>query len=140
MPAIHPGSGIRDILIAAGVLPDGWTVQMGQLADTDKSIGIMDSGGLSAESRLSIDYPAVQVLALGGRGPTGYPDAYTKLIQIRDALVGIPAAPAAYPELTLCRQVGHIVPLGRTDSDRPKFSLNFQLITEPAPAGYRESA
>jgi len=140
--AIHPGSGIKAILVDEGVLPGNpaWTVELGNLLDANRTIGIMDSGGRAAEPVLSIDYPTVQILMLGADGPTGYPDAYAKLEEIRSVLLGIPAGHSAYPELTMCNQIGHIVPLGRNDSGRPKFSLNFQLITEPAPTGHRVSA
>lgn len=136
---MHPGKGIKDILAAANLLT-GWKVELGDLPDVDQAIGIMDTGGRAPEPRLSINYPSVQILVLADRSPTGYLVGWTKCEEIRNALLGIPAGPAAYPELTMCNQIGDIVPLGRNDNNRPKFSLNFQLITEPTPTGYRESA
>lgn len=140
--AIHPAAGIKAILVAEGVLPGSptWKVELGNLLDANRSIGIMDSGGRPPEPVLSIDYPTVQILALGDAGPAGYTEAWAMLEAIRSELLGIPAGHAAFPELTMCNQIGHIVPLGRNDSGRPKFSLNFQLITEPAPTGHRVSA
>lgn len=140
MTTPHPAKGIKDILTAAGIFSGGWTGTLGKLVDQDNSIAILDTGGRSSEPRLALDYPSVQVFILGSKVvATGYPDAYAKAIAIKNALLGIPSAPTQYPELTMCNQLGEINPLGYNENDRPQLSLNFQLITEPVPSGYRVS-
>jgi hypothetical protein len=134
-----PAKGIKDILDNAGVDTTGWALTVGRLLDKDRQIAVLDSGGLNPEVKMSIDYPSIQINVLGSKGPDGYPEAYAKAKAIRDAIQAIPSAPAQFPELTSCVQRGGINFLGYNENDRPRFTTNFQLITEPAPAGYREA-
>jgi hypothetical protein len=118
----------------------GWNVELGKLTDKPWSIGIMDTGGRAPEPRLMINYPTIQFLAQGDATGDGYPNTWAKLEEIRELILGIPAGPRAYPDLTMCNQTGDISFLGTSDKDFPRFSMNFQLITEPAPVGHRVEA
>jgi hypothetical protein len=133
---MSPAQGIKAILESltgtALVTTGGWELRIGkQPSSPDKVITILDSGGRGAEPNLTIDYPNVQILVRGDKTATGYPDAYSKMEKVRAVLLGIPSGHAEYPALTSCTQRGGIVSLGLDENDRPRFSLNFQLITEP---------
>lgn len=135
-----PAMGIAEILRAfTPSLFTGWTLRIGRLVPApDKVVAILDTGGVGAEPGMNIDYPTVQVLIRGDKSDSGYKDSYAKAAAVRDALLGIPSGPTVYPELTSCTQRGHITSMGYDDKDRPLWSLNFALITEPTIAGYRE--
>lgn len=129
-----PADNIKNLLRALGIETTGWVIRVGRFPTSpDRVLVVADSGGGNAEPSLLIDYPTVQLRTRGDAGGTSYPDAYAKLESARTVLLGIPEAPAQYPELVSVTQRGHISWLGYDDSDRPMFSLNLQLIVEPAP-------
>ena len=141
MNVASPAVGIVAILEASVDKPTGWTFKVGKLLDLPKHFAVLDTGGVGAEPRLSVDYPTVQILAVGDIGPTGYPDSYAAMRKVFDLLVGIPGGSAAFPELTSVTARGGIQWLGYSDKERPQWSLNLRLIMEPVPVayGHRES-
>jgi hypothetical protein len=100
-------------------------------------VTIYDSGGPAPEVSVGINHPSAQIIVRGAR--QGYNDAYGKCLEIRRALLAIPTPRTDWPELTSVVERTDVQSLGRDQSARPRFSMNFQLITtpEPADAGYR---
>lgn len=134
-----PAEGIRDILVAEGVLAGvtGWADRVGGLATSAKNVSLIDSGGRGGEVKVAIDYPSVQMLLVGAKVAGGYSDAYAKAKEIFDTLQGIDTPNATWSGLVSCVAVGQPQWLGRDDQDRPMFSLNFKLITTPENVGNR---
>lgn len=134
-----PAQGIEAILIAEGVLGGvtGWTSTVGGLVDTGKNVTLIDSGGRGGEVKVAIDYPSVQAIVQGSKTAGGYVEAYAKAMEVYTALQGIPTPHADWPKLTSCVALNMPVWMGRDDRDRPRFSLNFRLITTPENEGNR---
>lgn len=144
MPIVLPGktveAGILDILLSdTDFEAGGWHIGIGQMADKpDRQLTIRHTGGPPGELAVAIDYPSVQVLA---RGQVSDGDlAYRKLWATKLKLIGIPSSPAQWPQLTLCKAIGDIQNLGRDDSDRPMYSMNYSLIVsyEDGTSGNRD--
>lgn len=137
-----PAYGLKQVLAAASpaVISSTWPVFIGNMpSDPDRCMSIRDYGGLTAEVGLAVDYPKVQVKLRGSRGATSYPETYDQAKKVFDALVGIPSRPVAWPNLVSVVPVGHIVPIGRDQSDRELITVNFQLIVAFDTAGHREA-
>lgn len=140
MTSKSPATGITDILKGVSGLLTGWTPITGQvIPEPDQLVVVNHSGGMGGEVTIAIDYPSIQVLVRGGRGASGYEDAWQMARAIREALIAIPTVtpPTAYPELTSCVALGEIMQLGYDDAKRPMFSVNFRLIVSYATSGYR---
>ena len=135
-----PAAGIYDILEAAGLFggATGWEGRVGGLTDNGApQVAVIDSGGRAGEVKIQIEYPSVQILVRGSPEQGGYAAAYSKAEKIHAALQGIGQNPVQFARLTSCVAIGFINWLGRDASDRPQFSLNFQLITVPETQGNR---
>lgn len=134
-----PAVGIHAILKAGNFFggDTGWDGKIGELGDNAPCLAVYDSGGRAGEVLIPIEYPTIQVMVRGAAGTGGYAAAYDKAEKIHAYLQGIPQNPTEMARLTSCVAIGFITWLGRDESDRPQFSLNFQLITEPVTAGNR---
>lgn len=134
-----PAEGLADILEADGVIggASGWLRKIGGLGQAEKEVALLDSGGREGEVKVAIDYPSVQVLVKGSKTDGGYVACYDKSREIYNALTGRDTPDADYPELVSCIAVNPPAWLGRDDKDRPMFSINFRLITEPSTVGNR---
>ena len=138
--APSPARGLLLLLKEQTSLLTGWHFATGRLVSSpDQMVVLANSGGLPAEPSVGQDYPKVQILCRGPKGSGGQEDAYLKLRDVRDALVGIPSRPATYPNLASVTQIGDIADVGFDDQDRPIYSLNLQLIVWYETSGYREA-
>lgn len=139
---MSPADGIRAILEDLGICggTSGWGSRTGALhSSMDQCVAVLDSGGRGSEVKIAIDYPTVQVLVRASKNAGGYTAGYDKTRECFVALQAIDQNPAQFVTLTSCVVRGGIIPLGRDDSDRPVFSLNFNLIvTIPGTEGYRD--
>ena len=137
---VSPARGVRAILAAVSGFTTGWQVATGQmLAAPDKMLVIRNTGGRAPEPNIAQDYPTVQIIGRGEKKAGGQEEIYQKMVAARRALLGIPSAPAAYPELSSCIGIGDITDVGYDDSDRPMYTLNLQLIVSYETSGYREA-
>lgn len=135
-----PAEGFKAILANLGVIDGatGWSGYIGDLPDTPhQAVTIYDTGGRGGEVKVAIDYPTVQVVVRGSPASGGYAAGYAKAQAIYDAMVGIDTPHASWDKLVSCVQMGFINWLGRDDTDRPRFSVNFRLITLPDNEGNR---
>jgi Bacteriophage minor capsid protein len=136
-----PSEGIKDILVTesigvfAGTDENVWSICIARMRDgPDKMICIFDAPGMSPEPGLNVDYPAIQIIVRGTAD--GYPDAWRMCSTIKDILLGRPSAVVgADPELGVegdtwasITMTGGIMAVGLDPSERPLFSMNFQLI------------
>lgn len=118
--------------------PNNWVLTISRMGGKDNTITVYDQPGRGSEVGVAIDYPAIQLIARGSAAGGSYAALYAKMVEARDILHAIPEHPAEYPELVSCVVRGGIAPLGNDDNDRPRLSLNFNLITSPAAVGNRE--
>lgn len=134
-----PAEGIHAILQAASFFggATGWVGKIGELGHDAPCIAVFDSGGGAGEVLIPIEYPSIQILLRGAAGQGGYAATYDRAEKIHAYLQGIPQNPLEMSRLTSCVAIGFINWLGRDSNDRPQFSLNFQLITEPVTIGNR---
>ena len=135
-----PAEGIKAIIEAAPSFvggATGWAPKIGGMSGEVPCVAFIDSGGRSGEVLIQIEYPTVQILVRGSPGQGGYTASYDKAEKIHAYLQGIPQNPPEMPRLTSCVAIGFVNWLGRDESDRPQWSVNFQLITEPVTAGNR---
>jgi hypothetical protein len=115
----------------------GWKGTIGGFSAEGQQISALDSGGRGGEVKIAIDYPSVQFLVRGDAGTGGYIAAYEKAKEVFNTLTGIETPNPVWDELVSCVAVNQPAWLGRDDRDRPRFSVNFRLITEPTEVGNR---
>jgi len=137
----RPSEGIKDLMVTAGIgtfaATSGWFVGISKQPDLPNTCVVAyDSGGQAPNPRWLINKPSVQVRVRGDRG--GYNAAYTKCVDVVNALLGLPSQDINSDRWVSIAQIGDINFLGYDALDRPMFSLNFGLIIEPASGTYRE--
>lgn len=131
-------TGIKDLLVAASIGAYGgtgdWAIFIGTSVHTpDRQINIFDTGGQAPNPRWLIDYPSVQVTVRAKVGE--YQEAYDKAVLIKNALLGLPSQDINGDRWVHVNMLGDINYIGKDENERPKFTLNFTLIIEPAESG-----
>jgi len=131
----NPAVGIKDILVAKGLgtfaATTGWGIFIAvEPVSPDTAITIYNSGGSAPNPVWLVDYPSVQVRVRGT--VNGYQAAYSKMVAVRDTLLGYPSSDLNGDRWVAVNQIGELVELGQDDSNRPLFVVNFRLIIEPA--------
>lgn len=140
--------GLAQVLINGAVASgfggtSDFGVFIGQVPKSPGAVIVLNrAGGLPDNPKWAVDYPAVQAIVRGKENNSDV--AYDKIKAIKDALLGRPSGllPAvtgiATPDyVTSITLMGNILTLGRDDSNRALFSVNFRLIVEPATTGNR---
>jgi hypothetical protein len=123
----------RELLMLAGL--NGSLIKIGRLPATpDVVMAIVDAPGQSPNPKWLLDYPAIQVLVRSGKD--NYDGAYTMAKSVKDALLGLYSTNLTNGDRWVsCLMRGDINYIGPDENSRPMFSLNFGLITQPAPGG-----
>ncbi len=127
--------GIKDLLVAAGIgtfaATSGWGIYINkEPTDPDTVVTVTTSGGTNPNPKWLIDFPSAQVMIRGA--PNGYVAAQAKAQEVKDALLGLPSQDLNGDRWDSITMAGDIAPLGYDETNRPRFSLNFNLIIEPA--------
>lgn len=129
-----PSKGIADLLVAAGFTfggVDPWAVYIGRRPDLPKAVvTIYDSGGGTPNPRWLIDYPSVQVRVRGN--VNDYEESWLKAKEIKNIILGQPSQDLNGDRWVHFNMAGDIGFLGYDQTNHPEFSLNFNLIIEPA--------
>jgi hypothetical protein len=127
---------IKDILVAAGLgvfaASSGWSIAIGrQPVSPDQAIAIFDSGSwLSPSAHLLIDYPSIMVSVRGAAGD--YTGAYAKALAVRDKLLGLPTQTVSgtiYSGITVRADIFF---MGYDETNRPEFTIDFNVTRNPA--------
>ena len=129
-----PAEIVKDILVSEGYTFGGngdFGLHIGKPpGNPDAVIAIMDTGGLEPNPKWLVDYPSVQLLVRGKEG--GYSIARQNANTLKGHLLGRPSETVGSDRVVQINQIGDIASLGFDESNRVMFSLNFQLIVEPA--------
>ena len=137
---------LKDLLVAAGVgtfnVTDkqdqtSWSINVGRMPDVDRTITLYDSGGKAPNPAWLVDYPTVQVKVRGNE--SDYVNAVDKAEEVKNALLGLDSQTIDGDIYVSVSMIGDRNFLGYDDNGRPLFSLNFQLIINPATGTYRKS-
>lgn len=109
----------------------GWSVGMGSEPDSpDNRITCIDTGGEPPNPRWLLDFPSVQVVVR--TSANNYDGGFTIAKVVKDLCLGVDAQDIDGDRLVSVTLVSDVFYIGKDDSQRHKFTLNFNLITEPA--------
>lgn len=128
-------AGIKDLLVTAGVgtfgAASGWSIFIEHMPDSpDTSICIYHGPGLTPNPKWAVDYPGIQIIVRGAEG--GYVAFRQKAQDVKDVLLGLPSQDLNGDRWVGIWSQGDLASMGVDEKKRPKFSLNFNLIIEPA--------
>lgn len=122
------------ILVTKGVAtaPGGaWPVFVGRLMDVpDAQLAVYDTPGQSPNPKYLLDFPFFMVMVRGGKDD--YDGAYTKMREVKDALLGIDPTFFGSDRWDGVTMQGDINFLRYDQTSRPLWSGNFRVIFEPA--------
>jgi Bacteriophage minor capsid protein len=130
-----PPSDILRGLLTAHVGASGWALETGAMPnDPDRIIMLTDTVGIEPNPKFLLDFPTCQILV---RGPvSGYRDAYREAKAVKDLLLGVdPFTTGDGDRMVSITQNGDLGSIGRDESMRPLFTINFALIIEPQVVG-----
>ncbi len=124
---------LKDLLVThVGV--SGWQLEIGAMPTTpDKIIMISDTGGQEPNPKYLIDYPTCQVMVRGI--VSGYLATFREAKAVKDLLLGVDAHVNKLDRIDGIIQNGDLGFVGRDESNRPLFSINFALFVEPQVVG-----
>lgn len=135
-----PAIGAKSLLVSATVgsaTPTAdWSIHVSKMPDgegvPDRAIAIFDTGGgeENANPKWLLDYRTIQIRVRARQDE--YADAYAKIAQCKDVLLGLPPTTVGGDEWNSVTSLGDITFLGRDDNDRPELVYNLQIIMEPA--------
>src|SRR5690606_5849257 len=128
---------LRDLLVTAGIgtfeAASGRGIWIGKEPhQPDQAVVITRTGGLPPDPKWLLDYPKYQIRVRGAKD--NYAQALSKAEDIKDVLLGIDSQDINGDRLVSVTMTSDIAFIGYDENDRPHFSLNFRLITEPAPS------
>lgn len=138
---MNPASvDVKDVLVAAGVgtfaATSGWAIYIGKAPDKpNTTITLYDYGGSPPAPNMLIDEPALQVRVRGN--PGGYPAAYSKIIEVRDTLHGFVRQTVNGTHYLAIFAAQDPNLLQYDESNRPIFTLNFEITREPEAGDHR---
>jgi len=125
-----PPSELIKSVITTYVGTTTWTIETGRMPDSPNQVVVlMDTGGEPANPKWLLDFPTVQIMVRGNVG--GYLAAYALIKNLKDLCLGVNSQDIGTDRLVSVTQITDVLTLGNDDNDRPTFSLNLQLITEP---------
>ncbi len=137
-PAQEFSEMIEDASIGTRGSGDAWSIHTGSMPDKpDEIIASFDTGSFEPpDPKWSRDFPTVQVLVRGA--PEDFPNSRAKADAIKNALLGLTARTVGSNLYVGIYMLTDIIGLGRDESDRPRFSLNFRTVREQPASGNRE--
>ncbi len=131
-----------DILVTAGVgvrgASSGWGIFAGrEPSEPHTTVTLFPSGGKNSDPKWLLDFPSLQARIRGA--PGGWEAARVKALAVKNALLGLPSQTIDGDRWVSVTMIGDIIGLGDDEEDRPRFTVNFSLILEPASGGNRTS-
>lgn len=134
--------GIKDLLVTAGVgvfgSQVGWGIFIGpEPTSPNTVITIREFGGAGPMAKWLVDFPSIQTMVRGD--PGGYQAAKAKAQSVLDELHSILSLDLNGDRWNSIIATTRPAYMGIDQKDRPKFSVNFKLIIEPATGTHRIS-
>ena len=121
--------GARDLL-TTHVGTSGWTIEIGAMPDTPNNlISINDTGGSVPNPKWLLDYPSLQIMVRGEIN--GYLNTFREAKAVKDLLLGVTSQDLNGDRWVSVLMSGDMAFIGRDESERPLWSMNFSLIIEP---------
>jgi hypothetical protein len=135
---IDPADDIRDTLVLAGVGGNGgvadWAIHVSKMLNTpDRTIVVINTGGVAPNPHWLVDFPTVQIRIRGKK--SDYVAARGKAQAVKDALLGITPRSINGTWYDGFFMIGDIIQIGYDESDRILFSTNWRFIVEPPVSG-----
>ncbi len=133
MAEFPASQGAKDLL-TTHVGSSGWQVEIGAMPKTpDKIIMVSDTGGQDPNPKWLLDFPTIQVMVRGI--VSGYLDTFREAKAVKDILLGINAQVIQGDRWDGVIQNGDLAFIGRDETMRPLFSVNFAIFLEPQLVG-----
>ena len=125
-----PASEHLKDLLAAHVAVSGWQIEIGTMPDTPSQvIMISDTPGAPPNPKWLLDFPRCQTLIRGEAND--YLSTFREGKAVKDILLGVQSQDINGDRLVSITIAGDQAFIGRDESMRPMFSINFDLIIEP---------
>lgn len=129
----NPPSDLLRTLTSTQIVAAGWAVETGREPKSpDRVVTFTDTGGEPANPKYLLDFPGVQIRVRGA--PNGYKAAYAHAKLVKDLVLGVDSQDVADDRLVSVTMISDVQYLGNDEDERPMFSINFRLITEPGTA------
>ena len=130
MAEIPPSQNLKDLLIAH-VAISNWQLEISTMPDTpDDIIMISDTVGLEPNPKWLLDFPSCQVMVRGS--VSDYLNTYREAKAVKDILLGVTSFTTGDGDrIVAINMQGDLGFIGRDESMRPMFVINFALIIEP---------
>lgn len=125
--------------LAIGSLTAGsWRIFAAKMPkEPDQTISVFAAGGKDANPKWLIDYPTLNVRVRGA--PNDWEAPMTKMLAIKDALLGLPGQDLSGDRWVGINMQGDIKDMGIDDLGRYMISADFSCIVEPASGTNRSS-
>lgn len=121
-------------LLEVHVATSGWQIEIGAMPPTpDKIIMLSDTGGLEPNPKYLLDFPTVQAMVRGV--VSGYLATSREAKAVKDLCLGTDAFVHEGDRIDGIIQNGDLAFIGRDESNRPLFTINFALFVEPQVVG-----
>jgi hypothetical protein len=128
-----PAKDIIQILVDGGI--DINILRRGYETDKpDLLVTVYDTGGEPPNPAWAIDEPTIQVRCRA----TTYEDAYDKLLEIRELLLGFPKTIVNGTRYVGIWASSDIIALEKDTEKRIPLVINFRMVREPSTSVYRE--
>jgi hypothetical protein len=133
MAEFPPSEHLKDLLFVH-VSISGWEVHIGTMPnDPDNVIMVSDTVGVDPNPKWLLDFPGAQILVRGGAN--NYMNTWREAKAVKDLLLGVISQDINGDRLVAVNMQGDLGFIGRDESMRPLFSMNFALIIEPQSVG-----
>lgn len=118
--------------VDGSIAPTGsWPINIASLpASPDNAIQVTETGGQPPHPSLLLDFLTAQILVRASEN--GYQAGRQKAQDIKDRLLGIFSRDVGTNRWVSVTMVGDTVYLGKDETNKHHFSLNWRLIIEPA--------
>lgn len=111
----------------------GWRVGISRFIEQpDTQVILSDTGGNLTDPKWLLNEVSIQIMVRGAKTGNAYPDAYKKILDVRDLLLGIKPRFVGDDWIDGITALGGIGQLGYDAHERPMLSQNLRMIIEPA--------
>lgn len=133
-----PASDIAGLLVTGGIGVLGTSIFVGRAPDKDTfTVGILQTGGRAPNPKFTRDFLDFQIVVTGA--VNDYAGAYAKADAIKKYLLGLTHTTVSTSVYFAFNMRSDIAFIGYTETNKPKFSLNFRINRDGGSEGNRIS-